>query len=95
MANVRTFVFDLGDGAYLASYVLTVGGSYAMSVRLHGQHIRGSPFAVTAWPDVSVLAAATGATFAGSHVRISGSERRTHAEAAHAADTCTRSSTLR
>ena len=79
VANVRTFVFDLGDGAYLASYVLTVGGSYAMSVRLHGQHIRGSPFAVTAWPDVSVLAAATGATFAGSHVRISGSERRTHA----------------
>jgi hypothetical protein len=65
LPNVRTHIFDLGDGSYLASYVLTAGGTYAMAVKLHGLHIRGSPFQVTASPDAAVLAAATGATFAG------------------------------
>ena len=69
VGGVRTHVFDLGDGAYLASYVLTAGGQYAMSVKLQGLHIRGSPFQVTMTPDVTALTAATGATFTGSHIR--------------------------
>jgi hypothetical protein len=69
VGGVRTHVFDLGDGAYLASYVLTAGGKYAMSVKLQGLHIRGSPFQVTMSPDVTALSAHTGATFTGSHIR--------------------------
>jgi hypothetical protein len=76
--HVRTYVFDLGDGSYLASYVLTAGGQYAMSVKLHGLHIRGSPFVVTASPDAALLPAATGATFAGSHVRLANPTGITH-----------------
>jgi hypothetical protein len=30
VTGVRTHVFDLGDGSYLASYVLTAGGRYSV-----------------------------------------------------------------
>lgn len=67
-------IVDVGQGGYVAMYTLTVGGRYTMSVRLHGLHIRGSPFNVVSQPDAALLVAATGATFGQSHIRFNATE---------------------
>ena len=65
-----THVVDLGRGEYFASYVLTRGGRYTMSVRHKGVHVRGSPFGVQMQPDAAALEAHTGAEFNASHRRL-------------------------
>jgi hypothetical protein len=42
----RGMVEDRGDGTYSVGFKTTQGGPHSIVIRLHGQHIKGSPFQI-------------------------------------------------
>jgi hypothetical protein len=53
---VEVVVEDLKNGTYAARYVVGQEGMYTISVRLAGEHVKGSPSNVVVFKDVKKLA---------------------------------------
>eukprot|EP00959_Pyramimonas_sp_CCMP1952_P320875 6714981-Pyramimonas_sp.AAC.1 len=53
---VEVVVEDQKDGTYAARYVVGQEGMYTISVRLGGEHVRGSPSNVVVFKDIKKLA---------------------------------------
>ncbi|KAJ1620009.1 immunoglobulin E-set, partial [Pavlovales sp. CCMP2436] len=43
-ARVEVMILDHGDGSYSVAYTCEAAGRYRVSVRMGGDHVRGSPF---------------------------------------------------
>lgn len=68
-ANVKPQVTDSGNGKYPVVYTATKGGDYTVAVKLGGEHIKGSPYALKVEGPKAGSSYATGPGVEGARVK--------------------------